>query len=757
MAEEYGLFWNSRGGDRKYHADSFSDWLKKFFTTGVFNGDLFVESAEGMDITVSPGYVNIDGKVMMWDGVQNFTLDVAYSTYDRIDAVVVERNDPDRIFTTKVVKGGTDGQAPLPVRSDGVYQIVLAYIAVGQGVTAITQADITDKRMDSDLCGWVTGTVEEIAFDQIVAQWGAYYQNFKHSQMQDWLEWSTNMQTDYTEWTTAKKNEWLAWISSNEQAFEAWQGDMEAAYEEWVEIRKAGWLEWVRFHEEEWATWSDVQRAAWAFWISQQEADIAGWKDDMEADLSRFSQDIQAEYTQLASELHDLIDGEAAAILQEQIDELREEIADKSTIVQIPSIVVGTYTYDGTEKAPTITGLDTTHTTVTGTTSATAAGDYTFTIALKDSTMVWADLTRSPIVTNWSIAERILAIPYLTDKEQAYDGTMKQPTVHNLDTDWMNVEGRLDAISVGIYPVSFTLKNTESMKWTDDTRTAKTDQWRITNKFVTVPTISDPTKVYNGSSQSPSLVNPDAEYLTISGDTSGTNVGSYTITFSLNNTQDYKWEDGTTEDKTATWTIERKPVEIPTVTDTTKTYSGAAQSPTISNPAGADVTTGGTTSATNVGSYTITFDLADANNFKWSDDTTAQKTASWSIGKLTVTIPSVTNTSKTYNGSAQSPTITNPMSAYVVTSGYTSATNAGNYAVKFNLASVDNMKWSDNTTTQKTANWSIAKATQTITLSANTVLLDSTTPNATVTVTYNGDGAVTATSSDTTVVTTTVS
>ena len=649
MAEEYGLFWNSRGGDRKYHADSFSDWLKKFFTTGVFNGDLFVESAEGMDITVSPGYVNIDGKVMMWEGTQTFTLDVAYAEYDRVDAVVVERDSGERRFIVKVIKGGIDGVAPLPQRDGTIYQVVLAYISVEHGATEITQAEITDKRSDSNLCGWVAGTVEEINFDQIVAQWQTYYNNFKHSQMSDWLNWSANMQ---------------------------------ASYEAWVEIRKDGWLEWVRFHEQEWADWSAAQRAAWALWMSQQEADIEAFKLDMETDFEGWSANMQAEYNNLASELHDLIDGEAAAILQEQIDELKAEIADKSTIVQIPAIVVGTYVYDGTEKAPTITGLDTTHTTVTGTTRSTLAGDFTFTISLNDpESMLWADMTTAPIVTHWSVQEKVIAIPYLTDKELPYDGYMKAPTVHDLDTDWVNVTGRLDAISVGVYPVTFSLKDAGNTKWADNTRSDKTDSWEIIEKLVVIPTLSDAQKTYNGNQQSPTITNPDSDYLTVSGVTSATNAGTYTITFSLNDPENFQWTDQTTEDKTATWTIER----------------------------------------------------------------------------LVVTVPTVSDTSKVYNTQEQAPTVSSPSAAYISVGGTPAATNAGNYTITFNLASPNNMVWSDTTTTEKTAAWRIAKAEQTLTLSASAVLLDSTTPNATVTATFLGDGEVTATSSDTTVVTTTVS
>lgn len=75
------------------------------------------------------------------------------------------------------------------------------------------------------------------------------------------------------------------------------------------------------------------------------------------------------------------------------------------TIVQIPSVVVGTYTYNGSAQGPTITGLDSAHTIVTGAT-ATNVGDYTLTIALADpQTMVWSDLTTADKTYSWSIGK----------------------------------------------------------------------------------------------------------------------------------------------------------------------------------------------------------------------------------------------------------------------------------------------------------------------------------------------------------------
>ena len=58
MAEEYNeyaYFYNSTGGDRKYNADSLSDWLSPFFCEGVFNGQMQVTANDDMTVTVAAG------------------------------------------------------------------------------------------------------------------------------------------------------------------------------------------------------------------------------------------------------------------------------------------------------------------------------------------------------------------------------------------------------------------------------------------------------------------------------------------------------------------------------------------------------------------------------------------------------------------------------------------------------------------------------------------------------------------------------
>ena len=195
----YPLFYNSVNDDRTYDADSFSDWLKKFFTTGVFKDELQVTASGGMGISVSAGYVNINGKVMQF-ATTPLTVGTADGTYYRIDSVIIERNDTDRQFYIKIVQGTTGTESAVrgvtPVRSGPIYQLVIARIKVKPGATAITQADITDTRATKSLCGYVAGTVTEMDFSQFNAQFDSYFEAFKTGQQADFDDWFASLQYD---------------------------------------------------------------------------------------------------------------------------------------------------------------------------------------------------------------------------------------------------------------------------------------------------------------------------------------------------------------------------------------------------------------------------------------------------------------------------------------------------------------------------------------------------------------------------------
>ena len=197
---EHAFFYNSENKDRVYDADSFEYWLKKFFTTGVFTGDLQATANDNMTVTLASGYANVEGKVRFFDAAQTFTLTTADATYNRIDAVVIERNDSDRDITAKIVSGAysTTPVAPTMVRANGVYQICVAQIYVAAGAVRVTQANITDTRSDTTLCGIVAGTVNEMDFSQFAAQFTAYYNEFISGNKSAFDTWFAAMKDQLT-------------------------------------------------------------------------------------------------------------------------------------------------------------------------------------------------------------------------------------------------------------------------------------------------------------------------------------------------------------------------------------------------------------------------------------------------------------------------------------------------------------------------------------------------------------------------------
>ena len=191
IAQEYGYFFNSNSGDRTYNAESFETWMKPFFSNGVFNDGMKVSAQTTPDMTVSvePGYANLDGKPAFWPTSNTITIATASGVYNRIDTIVLRRDDTNRQISIEAVTGTaalTPSPTP-PTRNGDVFEVVLAQIYVGIGVTSITDGDITDTRIDPDLCGFVTCPVVNPDFSDLYDQFAAQFQTwFDH--MKDQLD-----------------------------------------------------------------------------------------------------------------------------------------------------------------------------------------------------------------------------------------------------------------------------------------------------------------------------------------------------------------------------------------------------------------------------------------------------------------------------------------------------------------------------------------------------------------------------------------
>lgn len=188
MAKRNTYFYNSRKGDRKYNADSMGDWLMPFFTTGVFNNCFAVKANNDMTVSIVGGpidgntsFVNIKGKVMKQVGTEVMDVAVASGTLPRIDSAILRRDDIKREIYPLILFGSFSNNPQLPplIRENGIHDLQLAWWRTDPGTGMITQDMINDTRMKADLCGWVMSTVKEIDFNQITAQFNAFFTRYE--------------------------------------------------------------------------------------------------------------------------------------------------------------------------------------------------------------------------------------------------------------------------------------------------------------------------------------------------------------------------------------------------------------------------------------------------------------------------------------------------------------------------------------------------------------------------------------------------
>ena len=110
----------------------------------------------------------------------------------------------------------------------------------------------------------------------------------------------------------------------------------------------------------------------------------------------------------------------------------------------------------------------------------------------------------------------------------------------------------------------------------------------------------------------------------------------------------------------------------------------------------------------------------------------------------------------TYNGASQSPTLSGYDETKMTLSGTQMATNAGSYTMQASLKD-DKYEWPDGTTTEKTVNWSIGKKAGSFTKDKTSIQITTSKKSDTITITREGTGAISASSNDTQVATTSVS
>lgn len=191
MAEKYGFFnaveTSSGVYDRTYNAEDFANYFSKFIGNGVFvnpTDGLKVSAQSGLNVTVKAGSAYIDGYYYELTENKILTIPVNSSSYVQEDSVVIRLDKINRKMSLELKQNNVSVS-----RTSTVKEIQLATIRKPIGASSFSPSDITDTRPNNEVCGFVTGVVQQIStsdlFSQFTAMFNEWFDGIKGQLGQD--------------------------------------------------------------------------------------------------------------------------------------------------------------------------------------------------------------------------------------------------------------------------------------------------------------------------------------------------------------------------------------------------------------------------------------------------------------------------------------------------------------------------------------------------------------------------------------------
>lgn len=388
--------------------------------------------------------------------------------------------------------------------------------------------------------------------------------------------------------------------------------------------------------------------------------------------------------------------------------------------IEKPYAITTEFDYDGESHSLQIVNYNSAYMTKSGAETATAAGNYTLTFKLANKNnaqnYAWADSSTDDLVINWSIGLIKLATPNLTAYNFSYDGNPKNPTYSGFQSEYMEVGGDTSATNAGDYVLTFTLKDTSIYAWADGSTAPLSFYWTINRQKLSerYSTISQyGTLNYNGSLQTLSLNNFDANYHSLGGIYAAQNAGEYVAKVSpLNN---YCWNDGTFDAKEIVWAINPIKIAKPTLDGQTLTnnYSGTPIYFYASNYNADYITFSGVEQATAPGVYPHVYKLKDKTNTTWADDSTGDVTFVFEIKWLVFDIPKLVSETVEFGGSYEidyGDTPKNYLSMGFISSSGDYILTVGEHTTTVHIIKTEGVIWKDGTQNDITLTFEVIPA-----------------------------------------------
>lgn len=222
-------FFNSVDRDRLYDAEDLGNYFDGIISNGIFEtigNRLAVTPGEGLSINIDTGRAMVQCHWMVNTTIHSLKLSPADVQYKRIDRIVIrlDKSDSARKVDIAVLQGvgSLNPVAPELTRTSSVWELCIADVLINPNVVSISQSNITDQRLNTALCGFVTGVVKQVDTADLAIQYQTAFSEFYNQATSDFADFYKESTEEFDTYYNNSTELFNAYMQSKKAAFEAW-------------------------------------------------------------------------------------------------------------------------------------------------------------------------------------------------------------------------------------------------------------------------------------------------------------------------------------------------------------------------------------------------------------------------------------------------------------------------------------------------------------------------------------------------------
>ncbi len=226
--------------DREYLFEEFANYFATFVGNGYFpktedalqviaNGDMTVTLRKGKIFVDGYMYENTDSKVLQ--------LDPADGVLKRIDRISIVWAKGGKYIRSEVLKGAPSyNPVPATVRRNADYKdYVVADILIEAGAIRISQKDITDQRLNDEVCGMAAGLIKQISTTAFYKQIQDDLKYFREENESEFSAWKKAFEEAMNGWTGGQQNDFQKWKQEAKEELREYFESFQTTTDTWIE------------------------------------------------------------------------------------------------------------------------------------------------------------------------------------------------------------------------------------------------------------------------------------------------------------------------------------------------------------------------------------------------------------------------------------------------------------------------------------------------------------------------------------------